>query len=530
MRFLRIFRASVRALRRNVMRAILTTLGIIIGIAAVIAMMEIGHGASTAIQNTIASIGANTLTVLPGNSQAFGVSAGAGSNLTLTPQDADAIVRECPAITDVAPMVRARTQVIYGNRNWLPGQISGTTPAYLRVRNWTNMDKGDVFSDRDVRNGSKVCLIGQTGVSQLFPDEDPIGKDIRVQNVGFKVVGVLEAPKRQHVAAEDQDDDLLGPLDHHQIPCFQLVAGQQQPGRFILHRHQHRRQFNQQSVPQRHHRVLRGPLHHRAGGYAFARASFTNVDHIQVAVHSAQEMPQAIKEITELLRERHRLKPADNDDFTIRDPTEFTTALTSTTTRMTWLLLCVAVISLIVGGVGIMNIMLVSVTERTREIGLRMAVGARARDILLQFLFEAVVLCMVGGGMSVYPRFLPRQLVHGVQKFLHYPTEASRPGDDCRGAGVGQRRNIMIQSTPLLLSDEELLHAFLPAFEPVRRRRSPMPLGFSRRLHGWPRLPCAQARRNARRLGRHADQACHHPAQRDGRQTCQSGPLVDSLQ
>ena len=188
----------------------LTTLGIIIGVAAVIAMMEIGEGSSKAIQRTISSMGANNLLVMPGTAASGGVSFGAGSVMTLTPQDCEAIIRECPAVRAAAPMVRARTQVIYGNRNWVPLFIYGTTPAYLDVRDWTTLTEGEMFSERDIRNGSKVCVLGQTLVRELFSGESPIGKELRVQNVSFRVVGVLSS-KGANMMGMDQDDILLAP-------------------------------------------------------------------------------------------------------------------------------------------------------------------------------------------------------------------------------------------------------------------------------------------------------------------------------
>jgi ABC-type antimicrobial peptide transport system permease subunit len=210
MRFYRILRTAWQALRRNAMRAILTTLGIIIGVAAVIAMMEIGSGSSAAIQRTIASMGANNLMVQPGTAASGGVSFGAGSVMTLTPQDCQAILRECPSVATGAPIVRARTQVVYGNRNWVPNTIYGTTPEYLEIRDWANMDQGEPFTDRDVRNGSKVCVIGKTIVREVFQGESPLGKEIRINNVAFRVVSILSR-KGANMVGMDQDNIVLAP-------------------------------------------------------------------------------------------------------------------------------------------------------------------------------------------------------------------------------------------------------------------------------------------------------------------------------
>src|SRR5947209_3972144 len=211
MRYLyRTFRMALHALHRNVLRSALTTLGIIIGVAAVIAMMEIGQGSSSAIQKTIAGMGANNLLVQPGTASSGGVTFGSGSIITLTPQDGEAILRECPAVRAVAPVVRARTQVVYGNRNWVPLYIYGTTPSFLDVRDWTDLTEGEPFTDRDVRNGSKVCLVGQTLVRELFGGQSPLGKEVRVQNVSFKVVGVLHG-KGANMMGLDQDDIVLAP-------------------------------------------------------------------------------------------------------------------------------------------------------------------------------------------------------------------------------------------------------------------------------------------------------------------------------
>jgi len=210
MKVYRTVKTAMRALRRNPMRAMLTTLGIIIGVSAVIVMMAIGKGSSAAIQRTIASMGANNLMILPGTAASGGVSFGAGSVMTLTPGDCEAILQECPVVASAAPVIRARTQVVYGNRNWVPMSIYGTTPSFLQVRDWTTLSEGEMFDEGDVRNASKECVLGQTLVRELFDGESPIGKQVRIQNVLFRVIGVL-SPKGANMMGMDQDDILLAP-------------------------------------------------------------------------------------------------------------------------------------------------------------------------------------------------------------------------------------------------------------------------------------------------------------------------------
>jgi ABC-type antimicrobial peptide transport system permease subunit len=419
MKIYRTLRIATRALRRNPMRATLTTLGIIIGIAAVIAMMEIGNGSSRAIQKSIASMGANNIMVQPGTAASGGVSFGAGSVLTLTPLDCDAIVRDCPAVHYAAPIVRARTQVVYASLNWVPFFIYGTTPAYFSVRDWTDLTEGEIFTDRDVLNANKVCILGQTIVRELFEGRSPIGKDIRINNVSFRVIGVLSA-KGANMMGMDQDDIVLAPWTSikYRVAGTSLTnvnqsssgsstsssvnsLSQLYPGSQLeLYPTQSATQMADTPQPVR----------------------FTNVDQILAAADSSEDIPLAISQMTALLRNRHHIAPSEPDDFSIRDMTEMIKVFSSTTTLMTNLLLCIALISLVVGGVGIMNIMLVSVTERTHEIGLRMAVGARARDILRQFLVEATVLCLVGGAIGI-------AVGHGgaylVKFFKHWPVETS---------------------------------------------------------------------------------------------------------
>jgi ABC-type antimicrobial peptide transport system permease subunit len=412
---------AVIALRRNIMRSALTTLGIIIGVAAVIAMMEIGQGSSTAIQRTIASMGANNILIQPGTASSGGVTFGAGSIITLTPQDADAILRECPAVRSAAPIVRARTQVVFGNRNWVPLYIYGTTPAFLQVRDWTDLAEGDPFSDRDVRNGSKVCLIGQTLVRELFQGQSPLGKEVRVQNVAFKVVGVL-APKGANMMGLDQDDILLAPWTTVRYRVSGSTLANVNQSAAGTNPTQQVNTLNQ-LYPNTTTALYPAPSPTQAADTPLP-VRFTNVDQILTASETPEEIGTAIRQITQLLHERHRIHPGQPDDFNTRDMTEMTKALSSTTSLMTKLLLCVALISLIVGGVGIMNIMLVSVTERTKEIGLRMAVGAKAGDILRQFLVEAVVLCLLGGAIGILAGWGASFLVRNV---LFWPTETSWP-------------------------------------------------------------------------------------------------------
>ncbi len=410
-------RTAFRALRRNPMRAMLTTLGIVIGVGAVIAMMEIGAGSSAALKKTIASMGANVLVIRPGTASSGGVSFGAGSTTTLTPEDSQAILRECPAISNATPMVRARVQVVYGNRNWVPNAIYGTTPAYLDVQDWNILAEGEPFTDRDVLNGNRVCILGKTLVREIFDGASPVGKEIRIKNIAFRVIGVL-TPKGANMMGFDQDDVILAPWTtiKYRVTGASLSTSNQSTT------------TSSASV-----NTLSNLYPATQGGLYPEQSSvqqadnpmpvrFANIDQIMASAASSGEIPMAIEQVGAVLRERHRLRNGEPDDFNIRDMAELTKTLSTTTTLMTNLLLAVAMISLVVGGVGIMNIMLVSVTERTREIGLRMAVGARGRDILRQFLVEAVVLCLTGGAMGII-------LGHGgsllVKLLLKWPVETS---------------------------------------------------------------------------------------------------------
>ncbi len=400
------------------MRSALTALGVIIGVSAVIAMVEIGQGSKTMIQKQIASMGADNLLVLPGAAASGGVSFGVGSMMTLTPEDADEIAKQCPAVSDSAPIVRARAQVLFGNRNWIPNTLQGVTPSYLAVRDWEDLSEGDVFTDLDVRNWNRVCLVGETIKRELFQGESPVGKEIRIQNVSFKVIGVL-GRKGANMMGMDQDDIVLAPWTtiKYRVSASGVTT------------------TNQSSAAASSSATNSTSNLYPAGGTVLYPAStetqiadtpqpirFVTVDQIYVKAASDQQIPQAIDEITDLLRERHHIRPDQDDDFNIRDMTELTKTMSATSGIIAGLLLVVAGISLVVGGVGIMNIMLVSVTERTREIGLRMAVGARSYHILRQFLVEAVLLCLVGGAIGVA---LGRVASMGVRYFMHWPTQIS---------------------------------------------------------------------------------------------------------
>ena len=414
----RTLRTSILALRRNVLRSALTCLGIIIGVAAVIAMMEIGQGSTAMVQHTIATLGADNILVFPGTAQSSGVSQGIGSVVTLHPQDCDAILRECTAVRAAAPLVRARVQIVYGSKNWDPQTFNGTTPAYLEIHDWP-MTQGAMFTDEDVRNSGRVCVIGQTIVRELFDGRNPIGKELRLNSVSFRVVGVL-SKKGANMWGGDQDDVLLAPWTTIKFRISNTgssTVAAAAPGistavntldqvypDSALELYPAQDQIQSADTPQ--------PIR------------FPSIDQVLVAADDTAQVPLAMRQIKEVLRDRHHLTQGQPDDFNIRDLTEFTDAMKKMTSTMSTLLLCVAVISLIVGGVGIMNIMLVSVTERTREIGLRMAVGARARDILRQFLIEAIVLCLLGGAIGIV---FGRGTSMLVKQFLHWATAISVP-------------------------------------------------------------------------------------------------------
>lgn len=345
MNFVLTLRVALRALAKNKMRAGLTVLGVVIGIAAVTTMVSIGQSAGQLIQDQFSSFGSNMLIIFPGSQSSGGVHQGAGKEPTLTPADCDAIGAECSAVAAISPLIGTTGQLVYGNSNWRPREIKGVGPGYIAVRNW-KIRRGGYFTDRDVASAAQVCVIGQTVVKELFQTMDPIGETLRIANIPFRVVGVLKE-KGANIVGEDQDDIVLMPY---------TTVGQR-----------------------------------------IQQTQFRNVHAAVAAAVSADSMKVAEEQIKQLLIERHRLAPGNPLDFTVQNTTEIAAAFGTVTGVLTLLLASIAAISLLVGGVGIMNIMLVSVTERTREIGIRMAVGAAARDILRQFLVEAVVLSVIGG-------------------------------------------------------------------------------------------------------------------------------------
>ena len=336
---------SFRALRVNKMRSALTMLGIIIGVGAVIAMLAVGTAASKKISEFISSIGSNILIVLPGATSSGGVRMGAGTQSTLTLNDADAVQRECPAVSEVAPVLGGVAQLVYGSLNWSTG-ITGTTPSMFTAREWT-ISSGRLFTDQEVRSSGKVCLLGQTVVDNLFGALDPVGQVIRIKNVPFTVVGVLDA-KGQDPGGHDQDDVVYVPVTTAQKKLF----GTAFPGMIRM---------------------------------------------MYVQARSLEDMNAAERQITDLLKQRHHIGSQQENDFSVRNLTQILQASEQSAKMMTILLGAIASVSLLVGGIGIMNIMLVSVTERTREIGIRMAIGAKTWDIRLQFIIEALILSLIGG-------------------------------------------------------------------------------------------------------------------------------------
>ena len=424
---MRIYRRNIKrlisaatALRRNVMRSMLTMLGIVIGIMAVVSIMEIGNGASKTLGKSIQSMGANMIMVMPGAAAAAGIQQGSGSAPTLTPGDVEAILLDCPAVAAAAPVVMARTQVVYGSTNWVPANMFGTTPTYLQIRDWKTLDEGECFTEQDVRNSNKVCIIGKTLVTELFADCSPIGETIRIQNVPFRVIGVLSR-KGANVMGMDQDDILLTPWTTLKYRVSGSALGQVNQSASVgsldginsfgdPYPRSHLEFYPTLTTTQ----MINTPRQTR----------MTTVDQICASSVSTEKMQMAVDQITATLNRTHQVRPGEAGDFNLRNMTELSEMFGSTTVLMKSLLLMIAGISLLVGGVGIMNIMLVSVTERTREIGLRMAVGARGRDIMIQFLVEAVMLCLIGAMIGIA---LARGVSMLVTLLLNWPIAASLP-------------------------------------------------------------------------------------------------------
>ncbi len=389
MKFFPLLKTCIKALVRNPMRASLTILGIIIGIAAVIAMVEIGQGSTEQIKGTLASMGADTLTIRPGAVSRSGVNTGQGGRATLTNADCEAIMQDCPLIIRATPVVRASGQVIYGNKNWSPSTVEGGSVEYLKIKNWHEMAHGQAFSEEDVNNARRVCVIGQTVAKELFGDADPLGEDIRVKNVMFKVIGVLQK-KGANMMGHDQDDCVILPWTSVRYR-LQGLGGGAAASANVKSTFNRANKYSNTSVA----------YYTESTDEPYSEAPhprrFNNIDNIMAQITDPERSGEAIDQITEVIRAKHRLKDGQVDDFRVWDMAEMSRVMSSTSETMTSLLTIVAMISLVVGGVGIMNIMMVSVTERTKEIGLRMAVGARPVDIMSQFLLEAILLCLAGG-------------------------------------------------------------------------------------------------------------------------------------
>ena len=363
------FKIAFRALRRNKLRSVLTALGIIIGVGAVIAMVSIGNGAKTQVEQQIASLGENVILIFSGSVTSSGIRTGWGNAGTLKIEDAEAIRREVPGVIAVSEEIISTSQVSAGNQNWFT-RIYGESPEYFEIRKWPLSD-GAVFTPQDVRSANKVCVIGRTTASQIFGSESPIGQVLRIKGVPFLITGVL-TPKGLSPQGTDQDDIVIMP---YTSAMKRVIGGS----------------------------TLRG---------------------INVQVASPDDLAPAQQQITELLRQRHNIRAGRDDDFTVRNQQEIAETATATSRIMALLLGAIASVSLVVGGIGIMNIMLVSVTERTREIGVRLAVGAHGRDILTQFLIEAVTLSVIGGAIGI---LLGLGASRMLSVFAHWPTLISIP-------------------------------------------------------------------------------------------------------
>jgi putative ABC transport system permease protein len=351
LQFKNLIKVSIKSILKNRMRSLLTSLGIIIGVGAVIVMVAIGEGASERIKNNIASLGTDLLMIRSGASRFGGVSRGIGSAIGFTLEDVDKIRERATLVKAISPVVRSGGQVIGGGNNWNTS-VEGVNTEYQYIKNW-EVASGEFFTDRDIRGRRKVCLLGKTVADELFPNSNPIGERIRIRNTPFQVIGVLKE-KGQSGMGQDQDDVILAPATT------------------VLYR-------------------LKGGLY---------------IDMIYVSAVSSDRIYDAEKELKTIIREIRDIKTGDDDDFFIRNQAEITEMASSTTEVLTLLLGSIAAVSLLVGGIGIMNIMLVSVTERTREIGIRLSIGARERDILTQFLTESVLLSAIGGFIGILSAFI----------------------------------------------------------------------------------------------------------------------------
>ncbi|MFZ4523736.1 MAG: ABC transporter permease [Bacteroidales bacterium] len=362
--------AALRSLGKNKMRTFLTMLGIIIGVASVIAMLAIGEGSKQSIQAQISTLGTNVLMIFPQASSSGGVRMEAGSSQKMTIEDVTAISERCPSVAFVTPQVRSSGQLVNGNLNWRTS-VYGVYPNYFEIRNLKLMS-GNLFTMSDDRSATKVCVVGQTVVTNLFgADADPVGSYIRINKIPFKIVGITEK-KGQNAFGQDQDDMVIAPFSTVQK---RLMA-------------------------------------------------VTFIQSMLASAISEPQIPTASQEITDVLKAKHNLGPSEDADFTIRTQTDIAAAATATSGILTILLATIASISLLVGGIGIMNIMLVSVTERTREIGIRMSVGARGRDVLLQFLIEALMISLLGGFIGVTLGVLVSQLIANI---LSWPVTITVP-------------------------------------------------------------------------------------------------------
>ncbi|MBB5439540.1 putative ABC transport system permease protein [Pedobacter sp. AK017] len=368
MKFINLIRLAIKALQRNKLRALLTMLGIIIGVASVITMMSIGEGSKQSINASLASMGSNMITIMPYSNVPGGARMMGNSFKTLTLKDVEALKKNAVNIAEISPLVSSSGQSISGPNNW-PTSIQGVSPAYLDIRKLV-VKEGIIFSDQDIRSSAKVCLLGKTVIDNLFPNgDDPIGKIIRFGKIPFQVIGTL-VPKGTSNFGQDQDDIIIAPYTTVQKRITSSIY------------------FNQ----------------------------------IYASATSEAASDAAVAEITSILKDTHRIRPGEENDFQVRTQAELMTMMNSTSSMMTALLTAVASISLVIGGIGIMNIMYVSVTERTREIGLRMSIGARGIDILLQFLIEAIVISVTGGLIGV---LLGISAAIAVPAWLNWPTVIS---------------------------------------------------------------------------------------------------------